>query len=533
VDTVSVLIDVSPRVVIYIDWLTLIMLTIVVVVGGLVLLWAGGYMQEYHKSHPEVPDRRGRFFAAMVAGLLAMAGLVLFSNLLLMFAFLHIISLCAFYLTGYTRTLEDKKASGATISLNAIGDLCFAGGVAMLWVSYEVLDFAEIMSLDTGSHMVMTAVLLIIVAGLVKAAQFPFSKWVLATTGAPAPALAMMHSVVMVKAGVYLIIRLAPMLGQNAIGVAIVFVGGLTFLVAAALAGSQEDARKVMAYSTASAMGLVIALTALNTAASQWAAIMLLILHAGAKTLLFMAFGTAEHQLGRDVEHMRGMHGMSLRLAMFLMVGMAGMLVAPFVMLVSRWPVMQTIIDSGNIIIVMIIAFGVTVTLFFWTKWLGKLIAHTQFFDRSEKCPARGGGKFSLYVLAVIVIVVGIFYPLVSEFVVVPFIRGSMDVAYYVVITPAEVSAILLMLTMLLVVPILLIPYFRKNRGQRSSVYMAGLNTGDDLTYRGAMGETRRYELRNRFMISFHERKFLIGGYVLSTLIILVGLFITLGGAFV
>jgi hypothetical protein len=81
------------------------------------------------------------------------------------------------------------------------------------------------------------------------------------------------------------------------------------------------------------------------------------------------------------------------------------------------------------------------------------------------------------------------------------------------------------------VVPILLIPYFRKN--QRSSAYLAGLNTGDDLTYKGAMGETRRYELRNRYMISFHEGKFLVGGYILSSLIILIGLFITLGGAFV
>jgi len=343
----------------------------------------------------------------------------------------------------------------------------------------------------------------------------------------------MLHSVTMVNAGIYLILRLTPMLGSTAVGVSVTFVGGLTFIIAAALAGSQYDARKMLAYSTVSAMGLIVVCAGLNAPASQWAAIMLLILHSVAKSLLFLSFGSAAHQPGeRDVEHMRGMHGMSMRLAMFLIIGMAGMLVAPFVMLLSRWPAMQAIIVSGNILIVMIIAFGSTVTLFFWTKWIGKLIAHVHLYDREEKYPTRFNETFSLFALAACVLVVCMLYPLVSELIVVPFIRDSMMVDYGVPILPEELSAIFLMLAMLLVIPIILIPYFKKHWVKRAPTYLAGINTGDDLTYRGAMGQTRRYELRNRYLIPFlNERKSLMIGYIICIVIIMVGFFVTMGGA--
>jgi len=514
---------------IYIDKLTLVMLMIVGLVGGLICLHSEGYMEEYHRRNPELKDRRSRFFAVLLVSISAMVGFVIFNDLTFMLFFLQVITLCAFLLIGYTKSSNSVKNSFTAITFNAVGDLCFAVGIVMLAVSENVLELNRLVLLDRDSSFTMSAILLIVCAGLIKSAQLPFSKWLLGTMEMPMPASAMLHSVTMVTAGAYVIIRLTPMLGNNPVGIATMFVGGVTFLIAAALAGS--DARKMLAYSTISASGLIIVGAGLNTPASLWAAIMLLILHAVAKALVFLSF--AEHQsCCSDAEQMECLHGMPTRLKVSLGIGMAGMIFAPFVMMISKWPVMQALMDSGNILIIMIITFGSAVTLFFWTKWLGRLIAHAHHVV--EEVKLRFDGKVSLFVLAVLVMIVSMLYPLVSGAIVVPFIRESMMVDYYVYISPSEISAIVLMLTMLLIVPVILIPYFKKHWVKETSVYLSGVNTGDDLSYRGAMGQAHPYELQNRNMVALlDERKFLIAGCIICAVIIIGGFFFTMGGAII
>ena len=520
---------------IYIDKFTLIMIIIIGLVGGLVCLCSEGYMDVYHERHPEMKDRRSVFFAVFLVSIFAMLGLVISNDLMLMLLFLQILSLCSFYLIGYTQSSNASSSSITAIIVNVFGDLCFMAGLVVLAVFENVLDLNGILSLDSSSPDVMVAVLLLASAGLVKAAQFPFAKWLLDAVETPSPVLAMLHSVTMVKAGVFLIVRLSPMFGVNPAGISVTFVGGLTFIIGAVLAGLQVDAKKVLAFSSVSTMGLVIAAAGLSTPASLWTAIMLIILHAFAKSLLFLSFGSAEHQPGdRDVEHMRGMHGMSMRLAMFLIVGMAGMLVAPYVMLLARWTAMQAFMDSGNILIIMIITFGSTVALFYWTKWIGKLIAHAHLYSREVKYPVYFGEKVSLFILAGFVVFVCILYPLVSEAIVIPFIRESMLAYYASPISPDEISVIVFMLAMLLIIPVILIPYFRKYRTKRASTYLSGVNTGDNETFKGAMGQIRRYELRNRFIFPFlNERKFYIAACAVCATIIIGGFFFAMGGAII
>ena len=518
---------------IYIDKLTLIMIILVGLVGGLICLYSEGYMKKYHQHYLEQKDRQSEFFSAMLFSIFAMFGLIIFSDLIIMLLFLQIISVCSFYLVGYTKSHDSDKNAFSSLTFNMFGDFCFAFGIVILVVSDSPLNLNAIAKLDSISPLAMSAILLFACSGLAKAAQFPFSKWLLNATTIPTPVLALLHSTTMINAGIYLIIRLSPMLGQNAAGITVTFVGGLTFIITAALAGSQNDAKKMLAYSTVSILGLVVVCAGVSTPASLWAAIMLIILHSVAKALLFLSFASAEHQPGnRDVEHMRGMHGMSMRLAMFLIIGMAGMLIAPFVMLLSRWTAMQAFMNSGNLLIVMIIAFGSTITLFYWTKWIGKLIAHIHLYDKNLKYPERLEEKFSLFTLATFVLIVCILYPLVSEALVIPFIRNSMLVDYGYPITPDELSAIFLMLIMLLIIPIILIPYFKKHSANRAPTYLAGVNTGDDLSYRGAMGQVRRYELRNRYLFTFlNERRLLIIGYTVCLTIIILGFFVIMGGS--
>jgi len=235
----------------------------------------------------------------------------------------------------------------------------------------------------------------------------------------------LLHSSTMVKAGVYIIIRLAPLLGHNAAGVAVTLVGGVTFFATAVLAVSQSDAKKILAYSTVSNLGLIVACAGINTAESLWAAIMLIVFHAIAKSLLFLAVGSTEHRLGsRNVEDMDGLFQISVALTTLLAVGIAGMFVAPFGMLISKWAAMKAFLDSNNIFIVLLVAFGGTVTLFFWTQWMGKLIANAH---RTPPTPyiMRIDEKVSLNVLAGLVIAVCFVHPLISYYFIIPYIDGN------------------------------------------------------------------------------------------------------------
>ena len=148
---------------------------------------------------------------------------------------------------------------------------------------------------------------------------------------APTPTSALLHSSTMVKAGVYLLIRLAPVLAGNISGEMVTLVGGLTFLITSFIAISQSDTKKVLAYSTMSNLGLIVACAGIGTYESIWAAILLLIFHSVSKSLMFLSVGAIEHIIGsRDIEDM---HGLIIRLpemTLIMVIGIAGMFLAPF-----------------------------------------------------------------------------------------------------------------------------------------------------------------------------------------------------------
>ena len=518
---------------ILIDKLSLIMILIIGVIGSLICIYAIEYMKDYHRHHPEYKDRRSMFFTVLFVFLSAMFGLVISNDLVFMLFFWEITSLCSFLLIGYTKTPEAKKNSLLAITINVFGGLCFTAAIVILAINYKVLDMDGLLALDSSAPVILTVVFLLACAGLTKAAQLPFSKWLLGAMVAPTPTSAMLHSSTMVKAGVYIIIRLAPMLGHNPVGIAVTLVGGITFFATAILAVSQSDSKKVLAYSTISNLGLIVACAGINTAESLWAAIMLIVFHAIAKSLLFLTVGSTEYQLGsRNVEDMDGLFQISTALTMLLVIGIAGMFIAPFGMLISKWAAMKAFVDSGNIIVVLIIAFGSTVTLFFWTKWLGKLIANAHRFAPTNYV-MRNDEKVSLYSLAALVVIVCGIHPLISRAFIVPYISDSRMANFTSPIASQNTSIVILMLLLLFIIPIILIPFYTKYRVKQTSVFLSGVNTGDDTSFRGSMGEVKKVELRNWYMPAMlHEAKLLLGGNVICTLVMLGGFFIAMGGVF-
>ncbi|MDP4120025.1 MAG: proton-conducting transporter membrane subunit [Bacillota bacterium] len=515
---------------IYIDKISLLMILIIGVVGGLICLYSVEYMKAYHHHHPEFEDRRGFFFSVLFLFTAAMFGLVMFNNMTLMLFCWEITSLSSFLLIGYTKTDEAVNNAFTALVVNVFGGLCFTIGIVILGMHSHVLDFNSLMNLSNNNTVVMLAVLLIAVGGLTKSAQMPFSKWLLGAMVAPTPSSAILHSSTMVKAGVYLIIRLAPLLGSNAPGYTVAFVGGITFMYGAFMAISQRDAKKILAFSTISNLGLIVTCASLNTPEALWAAIMLIVFHAISKALLFLTVGSTEHQIGsRDVESMDGLVNVSKAVSMCLIIGIAGMFIAPFGMLISKWAAIKALIDSGNIIILLIVAFGSTVTMFFWTKWLGKIIANAHNKKKIDNT-LRFDEKASLFSLSAMVVIVCAGHPLISKYIITPYIQNNMGINFSSPIDPVATTIIIAMMCVLFILPLIFVPLYHAHKEKPSSIYMSGENTGDDESFHGSLGQVQSVELQNWYMQGiFKEVKWCSWA---SAIVLVVGLLSIVGGFF-
>ncbi len=181
---------------------------------------------------------------------------------------------------------------------------------------------------------------LICFAGFTKAAQVPFQSWLLGAMVAPTPVSALLHSSTMVKAGVYVVLRMAPAYAGSFVSDGVALCGAFTFLACAALAIGQSNGKKILAYSTISNLGLIIACAGINTPAATAAAIFLIIFHAVSKALLFLCVGTIEQRIGsRDIEDMRGLAARMPQTAWITITGILTMLLPPFgVLMASGWP---------------------------------------------------------------------------------------------------------------------------------------------------------------------------------------------------
>ena len=230
-----------------VDWLTILMCIIIAFIGGFICIYTVGYMKGYHAHHKDVKDRQPFFFSMLFLFLAAMFGLVLSQNLIWIYFFWEITSVISFLMIGYTRTDEAVNNSFCALWMNLLGGLGFAVGIALMAQLYGTLQLMDVV--ESGALLPLMCLAL---AGLTKSAQLPFSTWLLGAMVAPTPSSALLHSATMVKAGVYLLIRISPALEGNLVGIIISSIGGLTFIMASMMAIAQNDAKKVLAFSTIS-----------------------------------------------------------------------------------------------------------------------------------------------------------------------------------------------------------------------------------------------------------------------------------------
>jgi ech hydrogenase subunit A len=497
----------------FIDNLALIMAFIIGVIGSLICLHAFGYMRDFHHHHKDIKDRRGTFFFFMFAFLGAMFGLVFSNSITWIYFFWEVTTICSFILIGYTRTGEALNNAFRALTLNLLGGLAFMIAIAFLSASGSPLQLDQMLLMD--KMIVLLPATLIGFAALTKSAQLPFSSWLIGAMVAPTPVSALLHSSTMVKAGVYMLIRFAPVFEGTTPGLMLALVGSVTFLLASGIAISQSNAKKVLAYSTIANLGLIVACAGVGSYEAVWAAILLMIFHAAAKSLLFLSVGTAGHKLHSiDIEDMESLIIRMPLLAFAMAMGIAVMFLAPFGMLISKWATLEAFIVANPILAGLVI-FGSGITVFFWTKWLGKIIAVSKLHKPVDERVHRDELS-ALITLVVLATGLCLLFPLVSLYMVEPFIQQTYG-------TTMQMGQDNLMIMFFMFAASMALPFsmlhFRRER-LRLPVYMGG-RPGVPGKFAGSAGIEREVTLGSYYMQSmFGEKKLMRWGLLVCPFLI-------------
>ena len=350
-----------------IDPLSIILVLIVSVIGSLIVVYAIGYMRKHEEHAPATAASTNRFFFYLVAFLGFMNGLVLADDMKWLSIFWELTTLCSFFLIGHDGTEEARKSARRALTINAFGGVAMTAGVFICQYTTGHESLALLIQ-----KAAFFPIALLCLATMTKSAQMPFQSWLLGAMVAPTPVSALLHSSTMVKAGSYLILRLAPSFGDTNFGTVIALAGGFTFLASSAIAISQSNAKRVLAYSTIANLGLIVACAGLNTPIAYAAALMILCFHAVSKALLFLCVGTIEQQIeSRQIDDMSGLLYKMPLTTTIASIGMVSMLLPPFGMLIGKWMAIEAAVDQP-LVLSMIVA-GSALTVFFWAKWLGRI----------------------------------------------------------------------------------------------------------------------------------------------------------------
>lgn len=484
----------------YYDQLTLLMVFIIGVIGSAICVYALGYMEDFQAHEPEgALDRRPTFFALMFVFLSAMYVIVFSDHMTWLFTGWEVTTLCSFLLIAYTRTEEAIRNAFRQIIMNLLGGISFLIGLFVCVLTMGTLSLAEFLAIgQLVPQIAVLAVTAFAFAGITKAAQMPFHTWLLGAMVAPTPTSALLHSSTMVKAGVFLLVKLAPVLAVCPVpGGMLMFVGGITFLICSALAIAQSNAKRVLAYSTIANLGLITACAGVGTPEAVWAATFLILFHAIAKSLLFLCVGTAEHHIGsRDIEDMDLLFDRMPSLARFMMLGIMTMFIAPFGMLIAKWATLQAFTEAGNVILVLLLAFGSAVTFMFWAKWMGKL-AGIAGQSRNVELSVHTSEWIPIMLMAVLIALGCVGLPLISLNLVEPYLYT----VYGTLSFPISFDNLIIAGVAVILMIIVIFAGLGHSTARKVDVYLAGVSVdNNDRTFKNSLSGVTQATARNWYM---------------------------------
>lgn len=486
----------------YVDQLATVMVMIISIVGSLICVFAIPYMKEHEEHLHLTASKQPRFFLFLVLFLGAMNGLVMANNILWLYFFFEITTFCSFILIGHDGTDVAVKNAVRALWMNSAGGLAFVLGMMFAYKATGTLDIQSILASGSVAGVgLLVGMGLICFAGFTKAAQVPFQSWLLGAMVAPTPVSALLHSSTMVKAGVYVVLRMAPAYAGSFVSDGVALCGGFTFLACAALAIGQSNGKKILAYSTISNLGLIIACAGINTPAAITAAIFLIIFHAVSKALLFLCVGTIEQYIGsRDIEDMRGLYSRMPRTAWITITGILTMLLPPFGVLMAKWLAIES--ASSQLVVVTMLALGSALTVVYWARWAGTLLAAPG--DRQPVAEAQSI-LTRLPLLALLLGAVGLSMasPLIYSTIIAPMFPDAAN--------PIDAFFLYPLVAVLGLGILLALRAARKSRTMIfSAPYMSGTNIdmANDGTWNGPMNQPVKVEASNYYLTNiFGEDK--------------------------
>jgi multicomponent Na+:H+ antiporter subunit A len=283
-----------------IDGLSLMFALTIAGIGAFILVYSSAYL----KGH-----RQGQFLGFMLAFMGAMQGLVLADSLLALYGFWELTSVMSFLLIGYDHTRQAaRRAAIQALVVTGLGGLALLAGAVLIFTvtgSWEISGASGLR--DAPIYPLLVG--LILLAAFTKSAQWPFHFWLPNAMEAPTPVSAYLHSATMVQGGVYLVARLSPHLGGEAIwNMTLMAFGGVTLLFGAVAALRQTDMKRMLADTTIASLGLLMLLLGAGTEVAITAAMLYFLAHALYKAGLFLIVGAIDHGAGtRDITAVGGL----------------------------------------------------------------------------------------------------------------------------------------------------------------------------------------------------------------------------------
>lgn len=416
----------------YLDGLSLLMALLICGIGALVCIYGGRYLQKH--------ELLGQFYLLLLAFMGAMLGLVLAGNLLVLFVFWELTSITSFLLIGFEH--EDEGARAAAVQaliVTAGGGLLMLAGFVLLGQTgggnYDVQELFARGDAIKASPLYVPLLLLIFAGAFTKSAQFPFHFWLPNAMQAPTPISAYLHSATMVKAGVYLLARLAPALGGSPEWTTIVTTtGALTMITGSVLAFSQTNMKRLLACSTIAALGTMVMLIGIGSEYAIRAALVFLLAHACYKGALFMVAGIVDHETGtKDVEALGGLRkAMPVTCLIAVVAGLSFAAMPPTFGFIGKEMLFEATLESGSdaarfkliLTLVAVVAGTMFVTV-------AALVAVRPFFGKVKATPKRAhDAPLEMWFAPALLAIAGIVFGIIPNTVADRFIAPAVAAVY-------------------------------------------------------------------------------------------------------
>lgn len=383
---------------------------------ALLILGIGLLIIAYARFYLSKSDPMGNFYTYLLLFQGAMVGIVLSDNILLLLIFWELTSLSSFLLIGFWRHLpEGRQGARMALTVTGLGGLAMIGGMLILGQIAGSYDIHVILTRGEAirqSDLYLPALLLILLGAFTKSAQFPFHFWLPHAMAAPTPVSAYLHSATMVKAGLFLMARLWPVLSGTPEWTWLVAGAGLvTMVLGAVIALFKDDLKALLAFSTVSHLGLITFLLGLGTEYAAIGAVFHIINHATFKAALFMTAGIVDHEAGtrnlRLLGGLRRLMPVTFTIGTVAALSMAG--IPLFNGFLSKEMMLEAAHDTGTWI-----AVAATLGAVFSVAYALRFVAHTFLGPERTDYPGHPHDPpFGLWappaLLAVLVVVIGLF----------------------------------------------------------------------------------------------------------------------------